>query len=894
MTNGERTVPVDSLAEAVAYAEEVVRGRADPDGLASATLTFLQSDFLRAADLDTVQLAYFVSLLHTLGLSSVTDDVVRRVAETAEAQGFHDSVDTHARNVLAALLLEAGHDQQAGSLLHTLPANRVDDTDTAVAQANLAAQLLRTGAWTEARDHAVAAVALAERIPSQHRRLDVTLLAQCTLTRVAIALGDTETALRHTGLLADICQELLNCDHPQVLGALTALAALRQEVTFSHGNAIEAADLTETLRIATLTAAARFGLHSPQARGASRVLRTAEDPSGRRYTAPVRQEQEARVREHDGRAPTPGRETSEGGPVGSAGEEMSTETGPLLTQVVPRSSPGDGASGIGEHPSPGPSAPPRTELTPYLAPLATPPVIRPAPAASDEITTVGLRCVWVRLHPQLPPTLRWGYEGCVPGPTFEVRAGQRVRVAWTNQIPESSEYPITIFRGEEITPPPSPYFVTCLHGARPSDAGNDSWPESLVPHGASQLTEYANAHLATQWWYHDRAQGQAATNVLAGLYGMYVIRDDEEDALRLPSGKREIPLVLSEVSLDTDEDGRTNGRLTHQLPGPSPSSGISGPYTTVNGRIWPYLEVDDTWYRFRVVNASPFHVHTLDPVDERGTQQSERLQRIGGDGGLLPRAQTIPRAGVVLAPGERVDLLADFRGLAGRRLRLSGTKHLLEIRVRACKEADPFEPPRALSSSSRRLTSDIERIERLVVIAPPRDEGSQYELWAMDELDANEAERVRPGAYGVVQLSDLNGRLRVYRRITSGHDGQIGFTVAEGAYEQWSFLNLSRKAHPMNIERTEVQVAGRHSYDTSGFAPAQGSTLIPLQPTLGRRASADAADSDWRDVFLVPPGQLVSVMVRFTETYGRFLCHSQDLELADLGLSLPFVVRPVR
>ncbi|GHD02677.1 hypothetical protein GCM10010313_16710 [Streptomyces violarus] len=49
----------------------------------------------------------------------------------------------------------------------------------------------------------------------------------------------------------------------------------------------------------------------------------------------------------------------------------------------------------------------------------------------------------MRLHPQLPPTLMWGYDGQVPGPTIEVRRGQRVRIAWTNRIPRDSEYPVT-------------------------------------------------------------------------------------------------------------------------------------------------------------------------------------------------------------------------------------------------------------------------------------------------------------------------------------------------------------------------------------------------------------------------------------------------------------------
>lgn len=88
-------------------------------------------------------------------------------------------------------------------------------------------------------------------------------------------------------------------------------------------------------------------------------------------------------------------------------------------------------------------APAPAELAPYVAPLPVPPVLRPASGDVLRETEIALRPAWVRLHPQLPPTLMWGYDGQVPGPTIEVRRGQRVRIAWTNRIPTDSEYPVT-------------------------------------------------------------------------------------------------------------------------------------------------------------------------------------------------------------------------------------------------------------------------------------------------------------------------------------------------------------------------------------------------------------------------------------------------------------------
>ncbi|WP_452672812.1 multicopper oxidase domain-containing protein [Streptomyces alboflavus] len=95
------------------------------------------------------------------------------------------------------------------------------------------------------------------------------------------------------------------------------------------------------------------------------------------------------------------------------------------------------------------------ELTPFMAPLTVPPVLRPAGGDVLEETEIAVRSAWVRLHPQLPPTLMWGYEGSVPGPTIEVRRGERVRIAWTNRVPKDSEFPVTAVEAPRTSPPPS-------------------------------------------------------------------------------------------------------------------------------------------------------------------------------------------------------------------------------------------------------------------------------------------------------------------------------------------------------------------------------------------------------------------------------------------------------
>ncbi|MGH3803214.1 MAG: multicopper oxidase domain-containing protein, partial [Pseudonocardiaceae bacterium] len=191
-----------------------------------------------------------------------------------------------------------------------------------------------------------------------------------------------------------------------------------------------------------------------------------------------------------------------------------------------------------------------------------------------------LRTERVTLHSQLPPTTVWTYNGSSPGPTIRLRRGQKLPVNWQNEI--TGNFPVTSVQVQSAnpfqTPGPGrdgvaprpevavlpPWTVVHLHGAE-TGAGNDGWPENAVLPGNSQLAEYPNDQQATALWYHDHAMAITALNVMSGLMGMYLIRDDEEDALGLPHGKHEVPLIICDRNLDTDADGNLTGELLHKV-----------------------------------------------------------------------------------------------------------------------------------------------------------------------------------------------------------------------------------------------------------------------------------------------------------------------------------------
>lgn len=116
-------------------------------------------------------------------------------------------------------------------------------------------------------------------------------------------------------------------------------------------------------------------------------------------------------------------------------------------------------------------------------------------------------------------------------------------------------------------------------------------------------------------WYHDHAMAITRLNVYAGLVGLYFIRDREERSLNLPKGEYEIPLLIQDKSFH--EDGslfypRQPDNPSPDLPDPSIVPAFCGDTILVNGKVWPFAELEPRKYRFRILNAS--NTRIFEPV----------------------------------------------------------------------------------------------------------------------------------------------------------------------------------------------------------------------------------------------------------------------------------------
>ena len=142
----------------------------------------------------------------------------------------------------------------------------------------------------------------------------------------------------------------------------------------------------------------------------------------------------------------------------------------------------------------------------------------------------------------------WGYDGIFPGPTIEARRDRPVVVRQRNELP----VPVSVHLHGGKTPPESDGYPTDLivpkghaHGAHAHAAHDASGGRA---HGFKDYS-YPNAHRAATLWYHDHRMDFTGPQVYRGLAGMYVLRDEVEDALPLPRGEKEVPLVITRPHL---------------------------------------------------------------------------------------------------------------------------------------------------------------------------------------------------------------------------------------------------------------------------------------------------------------------------------------------------------
>jgi spore coat protein A, manganese oxidase len=520
-------------------------------------------------------------------------------------------------------------------------------------------------------------------------------------------------------------------------------------------------------------------------------------------------------------------------------------------------------------------------LVPYADPLPVPQVIRPR---RGQTLHIQMRTIRQKVHRDLPPTSMWGYHDSWPGPTIEVRKGQECAIKWTNALPIKHFLPIdhTIHGADESVP--EVRTVVHVHGAHvtpESDGYPDAWVTSDGKAGlfvAANPCHYPNEQPATALWYHDHAIGGTRLNIYAGLAGFYLIRDEEEDALNLPSDEFEIPLMIQDRSFAAD--GLLLYPAAHNGTHPVWIQEFFGNTICVNGKAAPYLEVEPRKYRFRLVNASNsrFYHLTLLPADAAGNPDGKPVDapafhQIGSDSGLLPTP--VHLLYLILSPGERVDLIIDFSEHKGANLAMVNDAPapytrgggVVPAEVMLFKVTKPLSGkdasvlPESLTSMSMLESSDAVR-ERVL---------------ALTEMD-------RPGdSYTMIGL------------LGQKHwDDPISEDPKAGSTEIWSFANTTGDVHPIHIHQVRFQVINRQVFDARTYLQT-GQLMFsgrPIPPESNERPA-------WKDTVKTYANSVTRVIAKFDLPAGvvarpgqefRYVWHCHVLEHEDNEMMRPYKI----
>ena len=573
------------------------------------------------------------------------------------------------------------------------------------------------------------------------------------------------------------------------------------------------------------------------------------------------------------------------------------------------------------------------QLEPFVDALPIPP--RLIAAQLDGHLTVRLRAGEHRFHRDLPPSRIWGFDGTVPGPTIEAERGGPVTVEWQNEIDGPFPVAVTIapqHLGADGVPVQcvpglsggslrqdaaalTGHTVVHLHGAL-TPASYDGWTENLFAPGQAAVFHYPMDQRAALLWYHDHVMGVTKYDVYAGLAGLWIIRDQRERELGLPEEPPfEVPLLIQDRNFDLDDEGRFTGRLLHKTD-PDVMEAFA-PFTVVNGKIWPVLEVKPVTYRFRVINGSNARTYRL-VVLRNGRPELDRIVQIGADHGLLRTATSVPPNGLVLASAERADLLVDFSDLD------PGTELTVLNTATAPFDGSPFAAAEAESAASLEGLLPYPRVMRFRVVSGKRAAltitgtlAADYSPPTTEELQAAPrrvialVERELEGEPSMLTMRELAAvdemyagpvvtvaqgeRMTRYRTVAAHFEDATTFFPMLDQYEVWQLMNLTGDTHPIHLHLDPFQIVSRgpirYEMPDQGIEDKNLTAAVRLE-----RAAGDALDHvidenerGLKDTIRVNPHEIVEIAVRFTKYSGRYMYHCHILEHEDRDMMRPFV-----
>jgi FtsP/CotA-like multicopper oxidase with cupredoxin domain len=416
------------------------------------------------------------------------------------------------------------------------------------------------------------------------------------------------------------------------------------------------------------------------------------------------------------------------------------------------------------------------------------------------------------------------------GPTMRVRTGDTARITLENALSEPT--------------------ILHWHGLRVPEIA-DGHPRLAIPTGATYQYEFPVIDRAGTYWYHAHPHHRTGVQAYRGMAGLLVIGDAAEDALGLPNGEHDLPLLIQDRRLAADGTFAYEPAMHEQM------EGFFGDAAFANGIRLPSKSVETTTYRVRVVNGTTSRILRL------ALSNGQPFTLIGNDGGLLPAPETLTQ--IDMGTGERVDLLIDFSKVAvGSRVMLMSAAFESPARMGGMGMGRGMGGGMGMGrmgAGGLAQGGAMDLVEFTVDRAVTPVAWKPRALPRIATLDPKTAKRTRTFQFNSAMMQhNINGREFDMERIDE--------TVRFGDTEVWTFVNDSPFPHPVHMHEVQFRVVER----------------------IGGRARIMPWERGLKDVVLVYPGERVSVVATFDTYRGRFLMHCHNMVHEDMGMMMNYAI----
>ncbi len=426
-----------------------------------------------------------------------------------------------------------------------------------------------------------------------------------------------------------------------------------------------------------------------------------------------------------------------------------------------------------------------------------------------------------------------GVNGNILGPTLILNQGDFVNFSVTNQLAETT--------------------TVHWHGLHVSPE-NDGGPHTTIAANSTWSPSFTIMDKAATYWYHPHLHHFTDKHVSKGIAGMIIVKDTDEAALNLPRtyGIDDFPLIIQTKDFDAN-----NQIVVHSN---------SDDVIMVNATIDPFLNVPSQVVRYRVLNGSSQRAFNL------GLDNNQPFHQIASDGGLLSSPVQLTR--LLLAPGERAEILIDFSGMNGETVYLKSYASELQNGIYGATNPGMGAGMTMNGYNPNPLNGSDFNIIQFTIITQSTNPITAIpsNLVTVTPIPAGNSNITRTLTFTPVTMgpNQLNGDFLI-NGSTMDLD-VINYSVPLNNTEIWELTNQSAISHPFHIHDVQFNILTRN-----GVAP-------PVNEQ-GRK-----------DVVLVKPQETVRFIAKFedfTSDTVPYMYHCHLLTHEDGGMMGQFIVTNV-